>query len=67
MLRRQAGEVGLPGDLGWTVEFILHYPNRNEAWRERLPPAAVSGWRGSSTSGSAGWDTSSDRDHNPVG
>jgi Sulfotransferase family len=40
-LRRVAAFAGLPADRGWTAELDrLHYPDRNEAWRERLPPAA---------------------------
>jgi LPS sulfotransferase NodH len=40
-LRRVAAFVGLPDDRGWTAELArLRYPDRNEAWRERLPPDA---------------------------
>lgn len=40
-LCRVAAFVGLPDDRAWTGELLrLHYPNRNEAWRERLPPDA---------------------------
>ena len=37
MLRRIGAFAGLPEDRGWTAELArLRYPNRNEAWRERL-------------------------------
>jgi hypothetical protein len=37
-LRRIAAFAGLPDDRYWTAELgRLRYPNRNEAWRERLP------------------------------
>jgi hypothetical protein len=41
VLRRVAGFAGLADDPGWVAELgRLRYPNRNEAWRERLAPAA---------------------------
>jgi hypothetical protein len=40
-MRRVAAFAGLPDDPGWTAELgRLPYPDRNEAWREHLPPAA---------------------------
>ena len=41
VLRRVAGFAGLADDPGWGAELgRLRYPNKNEAWRERLAPAA---------------------------
>ena len=41
VLRRVAGLAGLADDPGWVAELgRLRYPNKNEAWRERLAPAA---------------------------
>jgi hypothetical protein len=40
-LRRIGAFAGLHDDRGWSVELAqLRYPNRNDAWRERLPPEA---------------------------
>ncbi len=40
-LRRIGAFAGLHDDRGWSVELTrLRYPNRNDAWRERLPPEA---------------------------
>jgi Sulfotransferase family len=41
VLRRVAGFAGLADDPGWVAELgRLRYPNKNEAWRERLAPDA---------------------------
>jgi hypothetical protein len=41
VLRRVADFAGLADDPGWVAELSrLRYPNKNEAWRERLAPAA---------------------------
>ena len=41
VLRHVAGFAGLADDPEWVAELgRLRYPNRNEAWRERLAPAA---------------------------
>ena len=41
VLRRVAGFAGLADDPGWVAELRrLRYPNKNEAWREGLAPAA---------------------------
>jgi Sulfotransferase family len=41
VLRRVAGFAGLADDPGWGAELgRLRYPNKNEAWRERLAPDA---------------------------
>jgi Sulfotransferase family len=41
VLRRVAGFAGLADDAGWVAELgRLRYPNKNEAWRERLAPDA---------------------------
>jgi Sulfotransferase family len=41
VLRRVAGFAGLADDPGWVAELgRLRYPNKNEAWRERLAPGA---------------------------
>ena len=38
-LQRLARFAGLPDDPGWTAELSrLRYPNKNEAWTERLAP-----------------------------
>jgi hypothetical protein len=40
-LRRVAGFAGLAEDPGWRAELDrLSYPNKNEAWRDRLAPEA---------------------------
>jgi hypothetical protein len=40
VLRRVADFAGLADDPGWVAELSrLRYPNKNEAWRERLAPA----------------------------
>jgi hypothetical protein len=41
VLRRVVGFAGLADDPGWVAELgRLRYPNKNEAWREHLAPAA---------------------------
>jgi hypothetical protein len=41
VLERAAGFAGLPVDPGWRAELErLSYPNKDEAWRDRLAPEA---------------------------
>jgi hypothetical protein len=41
-LERMAGFAGLPPSARWrSAVASLEYPNRNETWRERLPPEVV--------------------------
>jgi hypothetical protein len=41
VLRRVAGFAGLADDPAWVADLRrLRYPNKNEAWRERIDPAA---------------------------
>ena len=61
VLQRAARFAGLVDDPGWVAELDrLRYPNKNEAWTQRLARTCARGWRRSSSRSCGGLATSAD-------